>query len=75
MCIIIKIMIVMISVCASSCINKSYLTFINANQMSRKQTFTGLDAFGPRVRKLGIPVIATLIEPSTATSATTESVR
>ena len=40
--------------------------------MSHKQTFTGLDAVGPRVRKLGVSFIATLIEPSTAASATTE---
>ena len=39
--------------------------------MSRKQTFTGLNALGPRVRKLGVSFIATLIEPSTAASATT----
>ena len=42
--------------------------------MPGKQTFTGLNALGPRMRKLRVSVIATLIEPSTAAGATTESV-
>ena len=40
--------------------------------MFREQTFAGIDALTPRVIEIRVAEIATLLEPSTATSATTE---
>ena len=38
----------------------------------RQRTFAGLDAFDPRVTKVCVTGISTLLEPNTAASATTE---
>ena len=40
--------------------------------MRNELTFAGLDALVPRVLKVGVAFIATLPEPSTVVSATTE---
>ena len=40
--------------------------------VSSQLTFAGMKAFKPRVIEVGVAFISTLLEPSTATSATTE---